>query len=132
MRLLAASLALALAGCMARSWDPHAPKTVVASERGGAVTVNHGERLRFPLATDPNGAYEWRRAEPQILRVIAEGPADPEGLNFTPVRSGEEKLRLEYRPVAGDGPAQRTVSYDVMVPKDSGIFAGFWRALRRN
>ncbi len=97
--------------------DPHAPKTVWADEEGGAVTVKHGDRLRVPLATDPASGYEWRRVEPPILRVVAEGPGDPQGINFTPVRSGEEKLRLEYRPVSGDGAAQRVVDYDITVPE---------------
>jgi hypothetical protein len=85
------------------------------------VTVKHGNRLRLPLATKAEDGYEWRRVEPQVLSVVAEGPADPEGITFTPVRSGEEKLRLEYRPLAG-GPAQRTVDYTVTVPNDSA----FW------
>ena len=55
------------------------------------------------------------------LSVVTEGPGDPDGINFTPVRSGEEKLRLEYRPIAG-GTAQRTVDYTVKVPNDSA----FW------
>src|SRR6267378_3435371 len=52
------------------------------------------------LATEPGGEYEWRLAEPPVRAVVAEGPADEQGLNFTPVRSGEEQLRLEYRPVS--------------------------------
>ena len=122
-------LALALAGC-ASFWDVHAPKTVVAGEEGGAVTVNHGDRLRLPLASDAAGAYEWRRVEPKILMVVAEGPPEADGMNFTPVRSGEEQLRLEYRPVSGAGTAQRTVSYDITVPQDTGIFSNFWSRLR--
>jgi hypothetical protein len=131
VKRLALFLVFALGGCFAKGFDPHAPSTVVASEQGGAVTVTHGNRLRFPLATEPSGGYEWRRVEPRTPMVVAEGPADAEGLNFTPVRSGEEKLQLEYRPISGEGPAQRTVSYDVTVPEESGIFAGFWKALRR-
>jgi len=129
MRPLAVLLVFALAGCMARSWDPHAPKTVVASEDGGAVTVNHGARLHIPLAADPNGTYEWKLIEPQLLKVMAEGPAEAGGQNFTPVRSGEEKLRLEYRPVTGGGAAQRVVSYDVTVP-EGGIFSRMWGAFK--
>lgn len=129
MRALVLLLALALGGCFAKSWDPHAPSTVVADEGGGAVTVKHGNRLRLPLATDPKSGYEWRRVEPQILSVVAEGPADPEGISFTPVRSGEEKLRLEYRPLTG-GAAQRTVDYAVTVPDDSAFWSRwFWIAL---
>ena len=108
-----------LGGCAAV--DVHGPKTVVAPAEGGQVTVTHGNRLRLPLATKANDGYEWRRAEPQILSVMVEGPADPDGISFTPVRSGEEKLRMEYRPIAG-GPAQRSVDYTVTVPNDSA----FW------
>jgi hypothetical protein len=123
-------LAFALAGCASRWGDVHAPKTVVAGEEGGAVTVNHGTRLHIPLANDPAGAYGWRRVEPQILMVVAEGPSDAEGQYFTPVRSGEEKLRLEYRPVSGQGAAQRAVSYDITVP-EGGIFSSMWEAITR-
>jgi hypothetical protein len=109
-------LVLLATGC-STVWDPHAPKTVTASEDGGAVTVKHGQRLYLPLATDPGGAYKWRLAEAPVRAVLAEGPADDKGLNFTPVRSGEELLRLEYRPVSGEGAPQRIVSYDVTVPE---------------
>ena len=122
-------LTFALAGCASRWGDPHAPKTVVADEAGGAVTVNHGARLQIPLVNDPAGAYEWRRVEPEILRIVLEGPPDAEGQHFTPVRSGEEKLRLEYRPVGGEGTAQRVVSYDVTVP-EGGLFSRMWGAFK--
>ena len=112
---------LAAAGC-STTWDPHAPKTVTAKDEGGAVTVQHGQRLRLPLATDPGGQYEWRLAEPPVRAVVAQGPGDEKGLNFTPVRSGEEQLRLEYRPVSGEGAPQRIVSYDVTVP-ETGVRA---------
>jgi hypothetical protein len=120
MRILAL-LALALAGCATGSMDPHRWKTVVAPAEGGEVTVSHGSRLRLPLAADPSGAYEWRRVEPEILRVVSQGLTNPDGIDFTPVRSGEEKLRLEYRPLAG-GEAQRSVSYVVTVPDDKGFY----------
>ena len=133
--LLSAALFM-LGGCAAVNdfthiRDPHAPKTVWADEEGGAVTVKHGDRLRVPLATDPASGYEWRRVEPPILTVAAEGPGDAEGMNFTPVRSGEEKLRLEYRPVSGDGAAQRVVSYDVTVP-ERGFFGSAWASIVRS
>ena len=109
-------LVLAAAGC-STVWDPHAPKTVLASAEGGAVTLKHGQRLHLPLAAEPGGQYEWRMAEPPVRSILAEGPADDSGLNFTPVRSGAEQLRLEYRPVGGEGAPQRIVSYDVTVPE---------------
>ncbi len=116
IRLLGAVSALALltASC-AKLWDIHGPRTVSVAATGGAVTVNHGERLRIPLANDAAGGYEWRRVEPPVMMVVLEGPSDPEGFNFTPVRSGEEKLRFEHRPVSGQGTADRVVSYDITV-----------------
>ena len=106
--------AIALAGC-STTRDPHAPKTIVAASNGGSITVNHGERLRIPLAADAKAGFEWRRIEPRIMSVVAEGAPDAQGFRFTPVRSGTEKLRFEYRPVAAEGAAQKTVSYDVTV-----------------
>jgi hypothetical protein len=129
MRILAPLLLLALGGCFAHKWDPHSPDTVVASAEGGAVMVPHGSRLRLPLAADAD--HEWRRAEPQILRVIAQGPADAEGQTFTPVRTGDEKLRLEYRRLNADAPAERSVTYDVSVPEETGMFSRFWARLWR-
>lgn len=129
MRILALFLLLALGGCFAKRWDPHAPDTIVASAQGGTVTVPHGSRLRLPLATDAE--HEWRRVEPRILQVVAEGPADASGQTFTPVRTGDEKLRLEYKRLDGDAPAERSVSYDVNVPEETGIFSRFWARLWR-
>jgi len=128
MKKLALISLFALGGCFAKSWDPHAPSTIVAPEEGGSVTVPHGARLRVPLAAD--AGYEWRRVEPQVLTVVAEGPADPEGQMFTPVRTGDEKVRFEYRPLTGEAAAQRAVSYDITVPEATGIFSRFWARLR--
>jgi len=108
-------LAVVLLGGCARFPDIHAPKTVTAGADGGEVSVRHGQRLRIPLAADPQGALEWRRVEPPIMHVVLEGPPDPNGLNFTPVRDGQQQLRFEYRPVTGEGAPQRVVSYEVTV-----------------
>ena len=132
--LVAAGSLCLLSGC---AWvnnfsgirDPHGPKTVWADEEGGAVTVKHGDRLRIPLANDPAGAFEWRRVEPPIVMIMPEGPPDTQGFTFTPVRSGEEKLRMEYRPVTGEAVAQRVVSYDVTVPAED-IVARIWTAFK--
>src|SRR5262249_24778157 len=113
---IAVLVTLLAAGC-STVYDPHKPTTVMASEEGGAVTVKHGQRLHLPLTAEPGGQYESRIAEPQGRAVLAEGPADETGLNFTPVRSGEEQLRLEYRAVGGASAPQRIVSYDVTVPE---------------
>jgi hypothetical protein len=128
MRAVLTGLAvLSLGGCFAHQWDPHSPDTIVASDQGGAVTVPHGSRLRLPLATDAE--HEWRRTEPQILKVMAESLPDATGQTFTPVRTGEEKLRLEYRRLNADAPAERAVSYDISVPEETGIFSRFWSRL---
>ena len=103
-----------LAGCATGRLDPHAPKTVVAAEDGGRISIKHGQRLRFPLAVG-DSAYEWRPVEPRLVAVMAQGAPDEQGFLFTPVRSGSEKLVFEYRPVTGEGTAQKSVSYDVTV-----------------
>jgi len=112
-RAAAASLLL-LGGC-ANILDIHAPKTIVAGAGGGSLEVKHGQRLRIPLAADPNSGYEWRRVEPPIMIVVMEGAPDERGVSFTPVRTGDEKLSFEYRPISGAGNPERTVSYDITV-----------------
>jgi len=124
---LAVLVVLALGGCFAKRWDPHAPDTITASAEGGAVMVPHGSRLRLPLATDAE--HEWHRAEPQILRVMAESLPDATGQTFTPMRTGDEKLRLEYRRLGADAPAERSVTYDINVPEETGMFSRFWARL---
>jgi hypothetical protein len=119
MRIAPLVALLAIAGC-STYWDPHAPKTVLAKEDGGAVSVHHGDRLHLPLASEDG--YEWRLVEPPVRMVLAEGPPAEQGIDFTPVRTGAEQLRLEYRPIAVEGPAQRSVSYDVTVLNPSGVW----------
>jgi hypothetical protein len=113
MRLLVVASVLALAGCESL-WDPHAPKTVVAPETGGAVTVKHGQRLevRLPEVTAGN---EWRPREPITQMVVAVTPPQPGGYHMTPVRSGTETLRFEEVPAVGQGQAQRSIAYEVTV-----------------
>ena len=115
---------LALGGCASSNrWDPHSPRNVVASAEGGQITVQHGDRLRLPLVADPKSGYEWRLAEPPIRMVMLEGAPTDQGLNMTPVRTGDERLRVEYRPIDGTGAPQRTVSYDVRVLENTGPLA---------
>jgi hypothetical protein len=114
-RLALLSALVLLAAACSTTRDPHAPKNVIAGAEGGAVTIKHGQRLRIPLASDASSDLQWRRVEPLILAVVAEGPADPQGFNFTPVRTGNETLRFEYRPVAGEGDPQKVLSYDITV-----------------
>lgn len=108
------AVAILISAC-STTRDPHAPKTIQAGDAGGAITLNHGQRLFIRLPSDPASGYEWRRVEPPILAVVAVGAPLPEGQWFTPMRSGTEKLRFEYRPLLGEAPAQKVVSYDVTV-----------------
>jgi hypothetical protein len=108
-------LAIAVAGC-STTRDPHRPKLVNAGANGGAVTVKHGQGLWIPLASETPSTHEWRRVEPRIVTVAAIGAPYPHGMYLTPVRSGTETLRFEYRPLAGEGAAEKAVSYDITVP----------------
>ena len=114
MRIFLLMTVLVLTAC-STTRDPHRPKTIVANANGGAVTVNHGQGLWIPLAADGAGTHEWRRVEPQILTVVPVGAPYPNGIYMTPVRTGTEKLRFEYRPLSGEATAQKAVSYDVTV-----------------
>jgi hypothetical protein len=109
------SAAFLIVAACSTTRDPHAPKTILAPGNGGSVTLSHGQRLRIPLADDPKGVYAWRRIEPLLLAVVAEGPPTPQGFNYTPVRTGTEKLRFEYAPASGQGEIRRTVSYEISV-----------------
>ena len=114
MRALVVSIVF-LAGC-STTWDPHAPRTIVAPENGGAVEVEHGQRLHVKLPAASQG-NEWRHRQPMTYVALAEGPADrDQGLRMTPVRSGKETLRFEELPMLGEGAPQRVLSYEVTVP----------------
>jgi len=112
--ILSVLLLAAVAGC-STTRDPHAPKTITARDSGGAITLNHGQRLFIFLPSDPASGLEWRRVEPMVMTVVPVGAPLPQGVWFTPVRSGSEKLRFDYRPLSGEAPAQKSVSYDVTV-----------------
>ena len=113
MRLLLVSMIL-LGGC-STTWDPHAPRTIVAPETGGEVTVKHGQRLQVKLPAAGQG-MEWRTREPMTMVVLAETAPERDGRRMTPVRSGKETLRFEEMPERGEGAAQRAVSYEITVP----------------
>ncbi len=114
-----ALLVVFLAGC-STARDPHAPKTVSAGPEGGEVTVEHGQRLRLQL---PAGA-DWHRVEPQIQTVIPAAPREGDVWMFTPVRSGQETLRLE-------SPQGGAVTYQITVPDSpTGLFSLVWSGSR--
>jgi hypothetical protein len=111
MKLLLASL-LALAGC-STTLDPHKPRTIDAEGESGEVTLKHGQRLHVPLSAQ--SGYEWKVVEPRVPAVVAEGPPAAEGLYFTPVRSGTEKLRIERRRARAEGAPEQVLTYDITV-----------------
>jgi hypothetical protein len=94
-----------LSGC-ATTWDPHAPRTISVGDAGGAVRVQHGQRLRIQLPGA--GDYAWQRDEPLIRAVVAQSAPEGDVWMFTPVRSGKETLRFTM--------PQRSVTYEVTVP----------------
>lgn len=116
--LVFAAFAAGLAGC-STTRDPHAPRTITVGEQGGAVQVQHGQRLRIELPGVGN--YAWSREEPQMPVVIAQGPPEGDVWMFTPVRSGKETLRFAM--------AQRAVSYEVTVPEETGTLSGWLRSV---
>lgn len=100
---LAALLSFAfLSGCATGSLDPHRPKTIEARADGGKVSLDHGQRLRIPL-----GGTEWRRIEPPVMAVVAEGAPQPDAQMFTPVRTGKQTLKFEA--------PNRSVTYEIEV-----------------
>ena len=121
MRTLLAALVAGLACGCSTAMDPHAPRTVVAAAAGGEVRVQHGQRLRIELPRI--GEHAWSREEPQTPVVIAQGPPEGDAWMFTPVRSGKETLRFAM--------AQRTVTYEVTVPEETGTLSGWLRSVLR-
>jgi len=116
LRCLAILGVALLAGCSTSRWDIHAPKTVVAPEGGGELTVKHGQRLRIPLPAEAQGdGYSWRQRAPLVMAVIIEGPPEGNVWSFTPVRTGKETLRLELAK-PGEEEVKRTITYEVEVP----------------
>jgi len=114
-RIIGIGAALLLAGC-STVHDPHKPRTVEAAAEGGEITVKHGQRLHIPL--DAAEGYEWSLVEPQILAVMEQALPTPRegGWIFTPVRSGQETLKLEYRKLDSGAAPERSVSYQITVP----------------
>jgi hypothetical protein len=103
--LSAAAASLVLAGCATGRLDPHRPKTITASEEGGQVSLDHGQRLFVPLKSEPGS--DWKRIEPPIMTVIAESAPELDGQMFTTVRSGKETLVFQK--------ADRKVTYEIEV-----------------
>lgn len=104
--------ALLAAGC-STTRDPHAPRTISVGESGGEVTVRHGQRLRINLPQ--SAGYEWAKSEPGVQVVIPEGPPNAGVWPFTPVRTGQQQLRFEYRREGAQSAPEKVVAYEVTV-----------------
>jgi len=99
------SPALAVSGC---SWlgnlsSAYPPEVVTQADSGKQIGLSHGQQLfvRLPFKAEPG--FEWTLREPPVAAVKPEGaPAQDEKAGtevwtFTPVRDGQQTLRLEYR-----------------------------------
>lgn len=102
MRALTLCCLLLLAACA------NEPRTIIAPEGGGRVSVIHGERLLIRLP-DPAGG-EWVKREPPVRAVVEEWPPEPAVRRFTPVTSGTQELRFEQ--------GTRVVTWQVTVPDE--------------
>ena len=124
-RLLAALVLPALlSGCgwAYNIWGAYPPRVVSMADSGEELMLSHGQQLRVRLPFKGEAGYEWTLREPQVAALKAEGaPAQSkdEGLEvwtFTPVRAGQQTLRLDYRRTNDylTAPAE-SVSYNVTV-----------------
>jgi predicted secreted protein len=99
------------------------PPRVVSTENSGAeVKLSHGQQLFVRLPFKAEAGYEWTLREPPVAAVKPEGApaqdkeAGTEVWTFTPVRDGEQTLRLEYRRTDDNFTAPgEMVSYNVTV-----------------
>ena len=119
--LLCAAL---LSGCgwLYNPWGAYPPRNVTAADSGNEVGLSHGQQLFVRLPAKNEEGFEWVIREPEVAAVKTEGtPALDEeaGLltwTFTPVRDGQQTLRLEYRRVNDylTAPAE-IISYNITV-----------------
>lgn len=114
---------LALAGCSSFAIIGLPSPVEVSDEDSGAeLKVVHAQQLVIRLPYKPEGGYEWVLREPPIGAVKPEGAPElskESGLEtwtFTPVRDGQQSLRLEYRkPNDYDAAPAGTVSFNITV-----------------
>jgi len=124
LRFAALLLLALLSGCgwLYNPWGAYPPRTVTSEDSGDEVKLSHGQQLfvKLPFKSEPG--FEWTLREPQVAAVKPEGaPAQDkeaalEVWTFTPVRDGQQTLRLKYRRPEDyfTAPAE-TVSYNVTV-----------------
>jgi len=120
--LLSPAFALSACGWLGNLSGAYPPEVVTTADSGKQIGLSHGQQLfvRLPFKAEPD--FEWTLREPPVAAVKPEGApaqdkqAGTEVWTFTPVRDGQQTLRLEYRR-AGDyltAPAE-AVSYNLTV-----------------
>ena len=120
--LLSPALALSACGWLGNLSGAYPPENVTIADSGKEIGLSHGQQLfvRLPFKAEPG--FEWTLREPPVAAVKPEGaPAQDKGAGtevwtFTPVRDGQQTLRLEYRRPNDylTAPAE-TVSYNLTV-----------------
>jgi len=120
--LLSPALALSACGWLGNLSGAYPPETVTLADSGKEIGLSHGQQLfvRLPFKAEPG--FEWTLREPPVAAVKPEGApaqnkeAGTEVWIFTPVRDGQQTLRLEYRRTQDylTAPAE-AVSYNLTV-----------------
>jgi len=101
--LLCPAFTLPACGWLGNLSGAYPPETVTIADSGKEIGLSHGQRLfvRLPFKAEPG--FEWTLREPPVAAVKPEGApaqdkeAGTEVWTFTPVRDGQQTLRLEYR-----------------------------------
>jgi predicted secreted protein len=120
--LLVPALLSGCSGWLTNLSGAYPPETVTTADSGKQIGLSHGQQLfvRLPLKAEPG--FEWTLREPPVAAVKVEGApaqdsqAGTEVWTFTPVRDGQQTLRLEYRRPSDyfTAPAE-SVSYNLTV-----------------
>jgi predicted secreted protein len=109
-------------GWLYNGFGAYPPRVVSSENSGDEVNLSHGQQLFVRLPLKGQVGYEWTLREPIVAAVKPEGApeqnreAGTEVWTFTPVRDGQQTLRLEYRRAEDyfTVPAE-VVSYNVTV-----------------
>jgi len=120
--LLACTQLLSGCGWLYNGFGAYPPVVVAPENSGDELTLSHGQQLFVRLPFKAEAGYEWTLREPQVAAVKAEGAPDQdkdagtEVWTFTPVRDGQQTVRLEYRrPYDYFTVPAESVSYNVTV-----------------
>ena len=109
-------------GWLYNGFAAYPPRVVTTADSGDEVKLAHGQQLFVRLPFKAEAGYEWTLREPPVASVKPEGAPVQNKENgteiwvFTPVRDGEQTLRLEYRRINEylTAPSE-LVSYNVTV-----------------